>query len=100
MNAPNLYDVDTRIRLTALFVNALVGAPADPNTVIVFVKAPSGKITNTTSVARDSEGAYHYDFIADEVGPWIYKFQGQGQIEVSSADAYLFVRATVFTLTP
>ncbi len=100
MNAPNLYDIDTRIRLTALFVNALTGAPADPTAVEVFIKAPSAKITESGAVTRDSVGAYHYDFTADEVGPWIYKFQGTGAIEVSSSDAYLFVRQTVFTLTP
>lgn len=96
----NTYQVDTLIRLTGAFTLADNVTPADPTTVTIWMQAPDGTVQSTASVVRDGVGLYHYDFTVTEIGPYIYKWQGQGALEITSPDTYFNVAPTVFSPSP
>ena len=67
-------------RITATFTVDEV--PTDATTVTLKVRSPRGPVATYTlaggQVVRDSTGTYHCDVDADEVGRWVFVWQGSG----------------------
>lgn len=83
----NVYNQGDLVRLTGTLATA-AGAPVDPSTAKVTVKAPDG--TETVYVygvdafpERSQSGVYYVDVIPNQVGDWYYRFEstGTGQAE-------------------
>ncbi len=71
-----------RIRLTASFTDP-AGAPADPTTVRLRVKA-DGADEELVSTTKDSTGEYHADLVVPYAGPAFrlrYRWEGLGAIQ-------------------
>lgn len=96
---PNVYQIDSKITLRAAFFLADRITPADPSTVELFIMSPDGEV-DTPTPTHGATGVYAYDLTLDQVGDWIYKFQGKGDVEVTSPDTYLTVVGSVFPTTP
>jgi len=87
----NTYDVGDRIRLTAAFTSG--GVAADPTTVTVRVKDPSG---NTASyvygtdleVVKDGTGNYHMDVTIDEAGIWGFRWASTGVVVTAEEKSF------------
>lgn len=70
------------------FTNA-DGAPANPTTVTIKVKDPTGARTSITlGIVNDGVGKYHYDLPLTKAGQWFYRFEGTGA--VTAADEKFF----------
>jgi hypothetical protein len=98
---PHRYEVESRVRFTAAFTDALSGSPVSPSDVVFFLRLPDGSETSVDlsgGVETDGPGLYHYDVVVDEPGTWIYKWQGTGTVEITSPDTNLIVNRTVFNL--
>jgi hypothetical protein len=96
----NRYEIDTRIRLTVSFTLAADNSPVDPDEVILRVQPPDGITLQYAlgggQVFRDDVGAYHCDLLPDQAGRWLYKWQGDGGVDVTTRDIGFFVNFTAF----
>jgi hypothetical protein len=85
------YHVSDTIRLSCAFTDA-GGAAADPTTVTLEVKDPSGNVTTLTVAAgqiiKASTGNYYYDLAADEAGVWEYRWVGTGNVSQADQGAF------------
>jgi hypothetical protein len=66
-------------RLSVSIVNANGGA-ADPGTLTLKVKAPSGTVTSyiygtASEVVRDALGAFHADVLLSAAGRWCWRWE-------------------------
>lgn len=89
----NSYELDTAVVLGASFGNA-TGGPTNPTTTTLYVQTPDGVIANLTgnvTLANPSTGNFTATLITDQAGPWIYKWQGTGAVEITSPDQYFQV---------
>lgn len=96
----NVYNPNALIRITALFTTA-DGIPADPSTVTLMIKDPTGEITikvyNTDlEVLKLGTGNYQYDHLADIPGRWYYSWLGTGDVQISAHKSF-FIRRSPFT---
>ena len=85
----SLYDPGQKIRLSVRF--KLAGALADPSTVVLKVKDPTGGVATYTypaSVSRDDTGRFHADLVPTISGRWIYKFIGSGSVEATTEETF------------
>lgn len=93
------YEIDTLVRLAVTFTTSMM-AVVDPTDVKLYVKPPGGSVTTYTyllsQVVKDSTGNYHYDLLVNAVGGWLYKWQGTGSAQVTSADQTLTCNSTGF----
>lgn len=85
------YNLATRVRLSNVFTDKSTTpeVPADPTTVTLYVKSPAGVVTEyayPADLIRTGVGLYQFDFTPDATGTWRYKWQGQGDLEVTSVD--------------
>lgn len=94
MTKINVYDRGDKLRFTAVFKDDL-GADADPGTVTLKVKAPSGAVTTHADTVRDSAGHYHFDLSITESGTWTYRWEGANGVETAS-ETQFFVRKGAF----
>lgn len=88
------YNIGDLLRLRATFTD-ISGAVADPTTVTLKVKAPSGTVTTYTypgTVSRLSTGIYYYDFPVTASGTHYYNWAGSGAY--TAADEASFVVVT------
>lgn len=85
------YVVTSSVTLTATFTN-IAGIPANPTTVVLTVKSPSG-VTSTPSVTNTSTGVYTATFSLTAPGRWSYEWQATGAIEVAT-DGVIDVRSS------
>ena len=64
------------------------GTLADPTTVSLTVKDPSGSVHTYgvgTGIVKDAGlGAYHYLLLLDEEGEWFYAWSGTGAVATVS----------------
>lgn len=97
MGLPNRYQIDSTVTVAALFTAAATGQPIDPSTIILYIMPPNGVIATKTygvdPIVRDGIGSYHFDVDANASGNWLYKWQGEGAVVVTSPD-------TRFTIDP
>lgn len=67
------------------------GLPADPGTLTLSIKPPSGAIVVVPNPTRAATGAYHHDLLLDQRGTWYYRWASgaplpavaEGSIKVS-----------------
>jgi len=69
-------DVGDMVRLEARFAD-WEGAPADPASVVLRVKKPSGAVILPT-VSRAATGYYYAEVLLDEAGWWQYQWESTG----------------------
>lgn len=85
-----VYEIDTTIELTGVFINALTGVYIDPTTVQLYVLDPTGVQTSYTwpssSIVRDQLGHFHQTITPNKSGTWLYKWQGSGAAVATSPD--------------
>jgi hypothetical protein len=72
------------------------GATVDPITVTLYIGDPTGTVTTVAmgDLTHVSVGVWTYNINADISGDWTYKFQGTGNVEVTSPDIAFTVRAS------
>ena len=88
----NTYQLDTEIQIFNQFETE-TGIPMDPTAVTLFVKTPDGVVTTYTGsqLTQGGVGLYTLDILVDQVGPWIYNWQGTGMVEITTGDVYFLV---------
>ena len=79
--------VGETVRLNATFAN-FARANADPTTIIVIYKTPSGSPGTSTYASsgvdgwtKTATGIYAYDLAVTEAGMWAYAFEGTGAVD-------------------
>lgn len=83
------YDIYDLARLRATFVSTDLITPADPSTVLFFVKNAQGSVSTYqyaqagASVTRAATGAYYKDITVDQTGTWFYRAQGTGGVQAA-----------------
>lgn len=87
-------DVGDRVGLTIGFFDE-DGAPADPSSVTVGARDPSGN-ESQLSYTQESTGVYLASALIDESGRWWFRAVGSGAID-AAADSSILIRATEFT---
>ena len=98
MTAPNVYALNSLVRLTNEFTQAAGGSPIDPTDVLLYVEDPTG--TEQTyqyslgQIIRDSLGNYHYVLNLAISGTWTYRWQGTGAAPISTDDINVYVNAS------
>ncbi len=79
----NIYDVGDEARVSVDFTD-IAGSAADPTTVTLKVKKPSGAMVIYTyaddEVTKSSTGNYYKDIPLDESGIWLYRWEGTGAV--------------------
>lgn len=92
------YEIDTSIQIEGVFMDALSNVYIDPSEVILFVMDPTGAVIEYTTlnnaVIRDSLGHYHFTFVPNISGTWVYKWQGTGTAVATSPDTTFTVGAS------
>lgn len=91
----NTYDIDTLVTVQSAFATADGGA-IDPSTVTLYVRDPSGAEQTVAmgDLTHVGTGVFSYGLQAGLSGIWFYKWQGGGDVEVTSPDTAFFVRAS------
>ena len=91
----NVYEIDTLVTVTSAFTDS-AGAPIDPDTVTLYVRAPGqpAQTINQGSLTRVSAGVFTYGINANAGGQWFYKFQGAGNVEVTTPDIQFIVQSS------
>lgn len=79
------------IRVSVTFEAA--GLAADPTTVVLKHKSPSGTITTWThgvnnQVVKDAVGAYRGDINVNEGGTWHFRWEGTGASQGAAQDSF------------
>lgn len=75
------YAVQTKVRLSVTFTDAVSGVEADPTTVSLTLSPPdSDDEVVTAGIVRDSAGVYHYDWTGTIKGNWTIRWQGTGAV--------------------
>lgn len=89
----NYYQPDTLVKLSTTFTGVDGVTPVDPTTVTLYVKTPDGVVAAYTGgeITQTGVGLFEYELITDQIGPWIYKWQGTGACEITSPDIYFQV---------
>jgi hypothetical protein len=90
----NTYQIDTLVQLQTTFTSADGVTLVDPETVTLYAQTPDGVVAEYTP-NRVSVGLYQYAIRVNQFGPWVYKWQGAGVVEVTSADVYFVVAESV-----
>ena len=90
------YDIGDLVHLTAGFVDAN-GAQADPTTVQLTIKRPTG--TDTVTPTNTGIGAYYYDVPITEAGTWTYRWAGTGAVTTAEEGSFT-VRQPLSSGTP
>lgn len=93
-----LYDLGDVVRLTGTFTDSN-GTAADPTTVTLEVKDPSGNEATYTyalsQITKSSTGIYYKDVTTDEGGTWYYRWLGSGTV-ASADEGYFYVEDSKF----
>ena len=97
----DIHDKGDVARVSGEFRN-LAGALADPTTIALEVRKPSGtQVTYTyagAQVVKDSVGVYHYDLALDQAGRWTVRWITSGDV-VAAELAKFWVRSNPLTGT-
>jgi hypothetical protein len=94
---PEIWIPGQYTRLTLDIVNA-AGTAADPGTLTLRVKAPSGTVATylygtAAEVVRDGVGAYHADILLDAAGMWVWRWDTTAP-NAGAAEGGLTVKAS------
>jgi hypothetical protein len=95
----NLYQVGDTVRVKAEFTQSEV--PTDPDTISLQIKNPEGTTLlysyAAAEITRDvtTTGTYYKDIFLDDLGKWMYRFQGSGTVTAAD-EHYLIVERTNF----
>lgn len=91
----NTYDIETLVTVQSAFATG-VGAAIDPSTVTLYIRDPSGAEQTVAmgDLTHVGTGVFSYSLQAGLSGTWSYKWQGSGNVEVTSPDTSFFVRAS------
>ena len=83
------YDLGNLVRVSGSFTT-VTGAPADPTTITLRVKDPTGTIAVYTggAMVRDGIGAYHYDLVPAKSGTWSYRWEGTGAVTAAGDSSF------------
>lgn len=104
----NFYEIDTLIRFSVAFTTVPAGAPIDPTSINLLVQPPPTPAAPdmipppveytyaAAQIVRDGVGLYHCDLTPNEVGIWVYKWQGTGAAAVTTADTRFVIKQTTF----
>jgi hypothetical protein len=89
----NVYQLDTTIQLNTTFYQSDGVTPVDPSAVNLYIRDPTGAVTEYTggSITRVDVGVYTFALEPSMSGIWIYKWQGTGAVEITSPDVYFEV---------
>ena len=90
----NTYDEGQEVRIAVTFTKE--GVAADPDTVTLKVKDPSGNTDQydyPAHTTRKQEGMYYYDLTLDEGGTWYYEWEGDGTCDAVDGEM-LYVNAS------
>jgi hypothetical protein len=89
----NYYDIDTLVQVASAFSQGGAGA-IDPTTVTLFVRDPNGLETTVpmASLTHAGTGVFTYQVSPSISGTWTYKFQGAGNVQVTTPDVQFYVR--------
>lgn len=92
----NSYVYQTEVRLTSAF--SVNGIATDPTTVTLKIKKPDGTVVTFTypaSIAKDSVGNYHYDYMpptiaADPsaIGKYTWRWDGTGTVKAADEGSF------------
>lgn len=70
---------------TSVLVSTLItdtaGDPADPTTVGIYFRSPTGLVTDAT-VTNVGVGIYTAEHVVDEAGTWVVQVAGDGDLIV------------------
>lgn len=91
----NVYDIDTSVTVQSAFSQS-TGSAIDPSTVTLYVRDPTGAVTTIAmgSLTHVGTGVWAYNINANVSGTWFYKFQGAGNVVVTSPDASFLIRSS------
>lgn len=92
------FDKGDQIRITVTFTDTATGLVADPTTVTIKHKDPSGNVTTETypgNVTKSGTGVYYLDISIDETGRWRFRGEGTGNVE-AAVEGSFGVRDTYF----
>lgn len=99
---PNEYEVGALVRVTGTFTDS--NGAADPTAITLYVKDPSGSITELTydsdvssDIASSGTGVFYSDIDIDESGKWFYKFKGTGAVQAASTYWFTVKREEIST---
>lgn len=85
------YDKGDYIRLTGTWRDD-AGVLVDPTTVTLKIHLPDGTTSSYTYasgfVVKDSVGIYHYDFLPNGQGNYVYRWEGTGNAIASGQGAF------------
>lgn len=70
----NTYPLGQTVTVSTTFANA-AGAAANPTTVVLTVRSPSGDVTTPTP-SNSGTGTYEAVLAPDEAGVWRYEWKG------------------------
>lgn len=94
----DVYDIGDSTRFQAAFTNA-AGSAADPTTVTLRLRLPTGAIRILTyaggDLTKSSTGVYYYDYTHVHDGDVDYKFEGTGSVIAAEEDT-INVRESAF----
>lgn len=95
----NEYYPGNLVRIDGAFTDSN-DAPADPSTVVLKVKDPTGATTTYTQgvdpdLIKDNVGFYHLDLQPTLEGVWHYRWEGSGAIK-AAGDGRFYVKDSVF----
>ncbi len=90
----NTYDLDTTVLITTGFTMTDNVTPIDPTAVFLFIQSPDGIVTSYTGgqIDHPSTGNFTMELQTDQSGPYIYKWQGTGAVDITSPDQYFLVQ--------
>jgi hypothetical protein len=69
-----MFQQNQTVKLSAVFTNG--DDPFDPDTVTLYIRPPTTKEVVITDATHDSTGHYHYDLVVEEVGNYVFAWEG------------------------
>ena len=84
------YNIGDLVRITSAFATT-AGTATDPTTITAKVTDPAGAVTVFTypaSVAKDSTGNFHADFVPTMGGQHSYRWEGTGAVQAAAASTF------------
>lgn len=89
----NTYEIDTLVQVQSNFVDIGSGLPFDPIDITLYVMNPNATLNAYTQsqLTKLSVGVWAFQIDANVSGPWMYKFQGTGNVQTTSPDEVFIV---------
>src|SRR3974390_3018162 len=92
------YEIYSSVVLQGVFTNALADVYADPASITLYLRDPTGAIFTYRwqggSIIRDSMGHFQLTISPKKSGNWIYKWQGTAVASATSKDTTFTVNSS------